>query len=351
MTFAARLGDPSVHGGLVVSGFPTVMIGNKPAARVTDMHACPLVTVLVPHVGGPIVLGAFTVLVGGLPQARMGDLMICVGPPDSIMMGEPTVMVGMAGAGGAGLGGLMAALMGAVSAIMDPPYPRSVLNPDGSITTFYSNNVIVAGTPAEQAQTIRQLNAVRAGDAGDAFFKSLAGRPEPVTVKVIGDPARGRELHPGKQSYENCAVQSSQQIIHEATGDNYTEAEMETVAAGSGYTRDGGTPIGGEPVILGNGGVPAHMEPGTTENVDKALENNQAVISGHDAGKLWDDPDYAGSGHAVHTTGAVQDADGNTLAYTINDTGTDQAGRVVPADEYADSMDGGDVVVTDDPVR
>ena len=25
-----------------------------PAARITDMHVCPMVTVLVPHVGGPI---------------------------------------------------------------------------------------------------------------------------------------------------------------------------------------------------------------------------------------------------------------------------------------------------------
>ena len=25
----------------------------KPAARITDMHTCPMVTVLVPHVGGP----------------------------------------------------------------------------------------------------------------------------------------------------------------------------------------------------------------------------------------------------------------------------------------------------------
>ena len=68
-------------------------------------------------------------------------------------------------------------------------------------------------------------------------------------------------------------------------------------------------------------------------------------------GALWGDPAYAGGGHAVHTTGAVQDSSGQTLAYTINDTGTNQQGRVVPAADYASSMDGGDIAVTDNPVR
>jgi uncharacterized Zn-binding protein involved in type VI secretion len=65
-----------------------------PAARLTDMHVCPLVTVLVPHVGGPIVMGLPTVLTCGLPQARVGDPLVCVGPPDVIALGSFTVLVG-----------------------------------------------------------------------------------------------------------------------------------------------------------------------------------------------------------------------------------------------------------------
>lgn len=66
-----------------------------PAARLTDMHVCPMVTVLVPHVGGPIVgPGAPTVLIGGLPAARLGDMAMCVGPPDVIIMGAPKVLIG-----------------------------------------------------------------------------------------------------------------------------------------------------------------------------------------------------------------------------------------------------------------
>jgi uncharacterized Zn-binding protein involved in type VI secretion len=68
-----------------------------PAARLTDMHACPMVTPglpPIPHVGGPIIApGAPTVLIGELPAAKVGDMCICVGPPDSIVKGSMTVEI------------------------------------------------------------------------------------------------------------------------------------------------------------------------------------------------------------------------------------------------------------------
>jgi len=68
-----------------------------PAARISDMHVCPMMTPMIPpipHVGGPIVgPGAPTVLIGGLPAAVVGDMCVCVGPPDTIVMGSPTVLV------------------------------------------------------------------------------------------------------------------------------------------------------------------------------------------------------------------------------------------------------------------
>lgn len=64
------------------------------AARITDMHICPMVTGSVPHVGGPIVPGgASTVLIGGMPAARMGDRATCAGPLDTIVVGSGTVMI------------------------------------------------------------------------------------------------------------------------------------------------------------------------------------------------------------------------------------------------------------------
>jgi uncharacterized Zn-binding protein involved in type VI secretion len=64
------------------------------AARVSDMHICPMVTGVVPHVGGPVLPpGCATVLIGGLPAARVGDMLVCAGPPDSIIQGSSTVLI------------------------------------------------------------------------------------------------------------------------------------------------------------------------------------------------------------------------------------------------------------------
>lgn len=67
-----------------------------PAARITDMHTCPMVSPgPVPHVGGPILPpGEPTVMIGGMPAARVGDMATCVGPPDTIALGSATVMIG-----------------------------------------------------------------------------------------------------------------------------------------------------------------------------------------------------------------------------------------------------------------
>ncbi len=68
-----------------------------PAARIGDMHTCPLATPgtpPVPHVGGPISVGCPMVMIGFMPAARVGDMAICVGPPDAIAMGSFTVMIG-----------------------------------------------------------------------------------------------------------------------------------------------------------------------------------------------------------------------------------------------------------------
>jgi uncharacterized Zn-binding protein involved in type VI secretion len=66
-----------------------------PAARVTDMHACPMVTGVVPHVGGPILPPCCpTVMIGFLPAARVGDMAVCAGGPDVIALGSFTVLIG-----------------------------------------------------------------------------------------------------------------------------------------------------------------------------------------------------------------------------------------------------------------
>ena len=66
-----------------------------PAARVGDMHTCPMFMGPVPHVGGPILPpGVLTVLIGNMPAAVLGNMATCVGPPDSIVRGSATVLIG-----------------------------------------------------------------------------------------------------------------------------------------------------------------------------------------------------------------------------------------------------------------
>jgi uncharacterized Zn-binding protein involved in type VI secretion len=66
-----------------------------PAWRATaDMHVCPLVTVLVPHVSGIVPMGSITVLINNLPAVRQGDLVMEAGPPNAIALGCITVQIG-----------------------------------------------------------------------------------------------------------------------------------------------------------------------------------------------------------------------------------------------------------------
>ena len=94
---AARLGDQTSHGTPLAPGIGSVnvLIGGMPAWRATvDIHVCPLVDGLKPHVGGVVALGSTTVLINGLPAARQGDQIVEAGAPNAILLGAPTVLIG-----------------------------------------------------------------------------------------------------------------------------------------------------------------------------------------------------------------------------------------------------------------
>jgi uncharacterized Zn-binding protein involved in type VI secretion len=94
---AARVGDITSHGTPLSPGpgSPTVLIGGQPAWRaLVDVHTCPLVDGLKPHVGGIVAMGSTTVLIGGLPAARQGDQIVEAGAPNAIAFGAFTVMIG-----------------------------------------------------------------------------------------------------------------------------------------------------------------------------------------------------------------------------------------------------------------
>jgi uncharacterized Zn-binding protein involved in type VI secretion len=92
MPFAARVGDPTGHPGVIAGpGVPTVLVGGMPAAVQGDNHICSMPPLAGPHPPTPIALGSLTVLAGGRPMARMGDMSGCGAP---IIMGFPLVEVG-----------------------------------------------------------------------------------------------------------------------------------------------------------------------------------------------------------------------------------------------------------------
>jgi uncharacterized Zn-binding protein involved in type VI secretion len=94
---AARVGDNTSHGKPLGPGpgSPDVLIGGKAAwCATSDFHTCPLSTGTVPHVGGMVVMGSSTVLINNLPAARQGDKIVESGPPNTIVKGCMTVLIG-----------------------------------------------------------------------------------------------------------------------------------------------------------------------------------------------------------------------------------------------------------------
>jgi uncharacterized Zn-binding protein involved in type VI secretion len=89
MPAAARLNDPSTHGGTVTGpGVPTVLIGGLPASVVGDTHVC---AVPQPHPPSVFAAGSGTVYIGGRPALRQSDAAGCGA---QIAGGAPTVLIG-----------------------------------------------------------------------------------------------------------------------------------------------------------------------------------------------------------------------------------------------------------------
>lgn len=154
-----------------------------PAARVTDMHVCPMVTGVVPHVGGPIIPPCEpTVLIGALPAARITDMLTCVGPPDMIIMGSPTVLIG----------GLMAARIG------DPTEHGGVI-----ILGCFTVIIGEAAVPAPSAPSAPSASSAPAvpGAAGPA----AAVAPPSSAVSAVTDEERALAASAGSSPEQKAA--------------------------------------------------------------------------------------------------------------------------------------------------
>jgi uncharacterized Zn-binding protein involved in type VI secretion len=69
-------------------------MGSMMSGMGTDIHVCATIPPI-PHGSGIVIDPSTTVIVAGQPQARLGDtIMEPLGPPNKIVMGCPTVLVG-----------------------------------------------------------------------------------------------------------------------------------------------------------------------------------------------------------------------------------------------------------------
>ncbi len=203
---ATRLLDMTAHGGMITGpGCPTVLIGTMPAARMTDMHVCPMVTGVVPHAGGPLI-GPVppTVFIGKLPAACAGDMAICVGPPSTVLPpGCPTVLLGCAGGGGGGSGGGGATAAQSGQALRAAA-PRAVEGTEGFALTLQTQLAEAAKylTPEALGQ---QVNVI-----GDALGNGSGGENDDtgyaeLTVRDIAEILEEVEREEGFEAARHFA--------------------------------------------------------------------------------------------------------------------------------------------------
>jgi uncharacterized Zn-binding protein involved in type VI secretion len=213
------------------------------AARVSDMHVCPMVTPgvpPVPHVGGPILpVGCPTVLIGGMPAARVGDMCMCVGPPDAIVMGSMTVLIGgmpaarmgdptihggtivlgcptvlIGDAGGGGGGGAAGAAAGAVAAGVGAGDGGS--HPPPQVVAAYATGAAatVAAVPASQAGPVQPRQQSREKTWIGVLLQDHQDRPMPnqdfqITLQS-GQIVKGRTDAEGRARFDNLDPDAGQ---------------------------------------------------------------------------------------------------------------------------------------------
>lgn len=285
------------------------------AARVKDLHLCPAFTPL-PHVGGPIKAPASrNVETNSLGAARTTDELTCVvvGLTNFIVTGSATVEIN----------GKLASRQW-----------DKTMHPGPGVILTGSGNVEIGGARA----------GATLGEVDNAAAQCRAA-------------AAGRTSGSVSQSYNNCGVESARQLINR-NGNGIGEDTLlnEALASGDAGTEatrfaSGGTGPDGRENILDSHGVPSHQVSQGLGNITQNVAEGRGVITSHDAGVLWNDPRYAGGGHAIVPTGMEYDANGKLTNVIVNDTGQGQCAQRIPADQFEKSLrPGRNVNVTDNPI-
>lgn len=295
------------------------------AARVADKHACPCPTPQ-PHVGGPIDAPASSnVQTNSKGAARATDTLTCepVKLKNFIVTGSLTVEIN----------GKLAARK---TDFTMHPGPGTIVEGSSNVEIGGARGGVTLGDPDEAGRRCRAM-------------------------------AAGRTSGKTQQSYNNCGIESSRQLINQAGG-NLTEDQLFDWALDNGHaTREttgkwynrqtdrvasGGTHPGGRNDILNANGVPAHTEASSMNNLTQAVAEGRGVVSSHDANILWYNKAEAEvAGHAIVPTGLEYDENGNLKNVILNDTGTGKCQQTMSADQFQRSLrPGRDLNVTNNPI-
>jgi uncharacterized Zn-binding protein involved in type VI secretion len=231
-----------------------------------------------------------------------------------------------------------------------PPHGPGVVV-DGSPTVLFNNlpacrmtDTIVeaVGPPNKIAMGCMTVLIGKQGTVGN----TIAGTAACVAA------AGGRASNSTQQSFGNCGIESSRQIINQANpsapvseqtlmqqsiNNGLASSSSPTPPWNSG---DGGTNPTRRQSILANNGVPSTVQANNIANISAAVQQGRGVIAGIDAAPLWGGTTPAGSLHAVVVTGVEYDVDGNPTAVIVNDTGasTNNCGQRVPIDRWNNAV-------------
>lgn len=302
----------------------------QPAARVGDLHLCPMITPgtpPVPHVGGPILPpGAITVLIGGMPTAALGDICTCVGPPDSVVQGSISVLIygrpaarmgDMTAHGGTISIGLPTVLIGG-PVFTTPSVPVTVedqswWNPSDwwdlvmdNPPDIYFGNIVIRGDAAYQAQVLADLQALDATPSGRRLLNSLNSSGKTVTIQNYTDVAnpnattsyqtsaeRNADGTPGTPSdvdirynptisqlnTSNPAMTAPPPIWLAHELGHADHATHGTIATGESQNDSRTDPVTGNPIMeqneeLNTAGIPPQPVPGKVNGQDSGVTEN-----------------------------------------------------------------------------
>lgn len=310
----------------------------QPAARLTDKIICPMPNPVppgppthTPPTGLPIVaVGCPTVLIDNKPAARIGDQCLCTAPapvPNPILRGAFPVPIGTSPAGRMTDSGT---------------HPGSLIAPPCCPTVLIG----------------------LAGTSGNPW----AGNDECVKARTSRNPPPGSPSTNG-QSYNNCGVESSRQIINRANNSNVSQETLLSQSINAGNAAgtpgvaptfaNGGTSAAQRVNILGANGVPAGTQAASMQNLETAVASGRGTISSVMAGTLWaGTPAGAGTPpgtgpHAILVTGVEYDENGNITNVIINDTGVGTCMQKIPAATFQNALaarGGVPHVVTNNPI-